>query len=49
MLRRTESRVHGVEVELNDLAAEAETEAIAARVYNYVWQRSASGDDLAVT
>jgi type I restriction enzyme R subunit len=25
---------------------EAETEEIAARVYDYVWQRSASGDDL---
>jgi type I restriction enzyme R subunit len=27
--------------------SEAETEDIAARVYDYVWQRSVSGHDLA--
>jgi len=27
---------------------DAETEAIASRVYDYVWQRSAGGDDLLV-
>jgi type I restriction enzyme R subunit len=26
--------------------SEAETEEIAVRTYNYVWQRSASGQDL---
>jgi type I restriction enzyme R subunit len=28
--------------------SEAETEDIASRVYDYVWQRSVSGHDLAV-
>ena len=38
--RATASNAHAI-------AGEAETEDIASRVYDYVWQRSASGQDLA--